>query len=69
LQFADFLQRSSLLYAIPLVGTMISILDLIKGKGGFAPAMIVVVSNLVFTAIFVALALRSFKREQVLFRN
>ncbi len=69
LQFADFLQRSSLLYAIPLVGTMISILDLIKGKGSFSIAMIVVVTNLVFTAIFVALALRSFKREQVLFRN
>ena len=69
LQFADYLQRSSLLYVTPLVGTMISILDLIKGKSDLGNAMLVVVSNLVFTGIFVALALQSFKREQVLFRN
>lgn len=69
LQFADFLQRSSTLYAIPLIGSMISILDLVKGTSNLGNALIVVLTNLVFTAIFVALALRSFRREQVLFRN
>ena len=69
LQFADFLQRTTALYTIPLIGSMISILDLVKGKSDFGNALIVVITNLVFTAAFVALALRSFKREQVLFRN
>ncbi len=69
LQFADYLQRSSFLYGTPLVGTMIYILDLIKGKSDVGNAIIVIATNIIFTAAFVALALRSFKREQVLFRN
>jgi sodium transport system permease protein len=69
LQFADFLQRTTALYLIPLIGSMISILDLVKGKSDLGNALIVVMTNLVFTAVFVALALRSFRREQVLFRN
>jgi sodium transport system permease protein len=69
LQFADFLQRSSLIYSIPLIGSMISILDLVKGKSDWGNALIVVASNLVCTGIFLFLGLRSFNREQVLFRN
>ncbi|GEM45090.1 ABC transporter permease [Deinococcus cellulosilyticus] len=69
LQFSDFLKASSALYATPLIGSMLSIMDIVKGA--VKPDMMAVtcVSNLVFTGLLLLLALRSFSREEVIFRN
>ncbi|GGJ19829.1 ABC transporter permease [Deinococcus roseus] len=69
LQFSDFLKASVGLYAAPLIGSMISIMDIVKGA--VKPDMMAVtcVSNLLFTGILLLVALRSFSREEVIFRN
>lgn len=69
LQFADFLTRSPALYAIPLVNAMLVILDLVKGALNAPGVLITLLVNLLATAVVVLLALRSFGREQVIFRN
>ena len=69
LQFADFVQRGASLYAIPVVGSMIVILDVVKGVVDWTHAGTAVLVNLVVALVLVAFALRSFRREQVLFRN
>ncbi|AFZ65717.1 ABC transporter permease [Deinococcus peraridilitoris] len=69
LQFSDFLTKTPLLYAIPLVNGALVILDIIKGALLPANAVTAIVSNLVYTVLFTLLALRSFSREQVIFRN
>lgn len=69
LQFADFVSRGPELYAIPLVGSMVVILDVVKGVLNWSHAGTAVLVNLAVAALAVALALRNFRREQVLFRN
>jgi sodium transport system permease protein len=69
LQFADFVSRGTGLYSIPLVGSMVVILDVVKGVLNWSHAGTAIVVNLIVAAVAVALALRNFSREQVLFRN
>ncbi len=69
LQFADFVSRGTGLYATPLVGSMIVILDVVKGVVNWQHAGTAIAVNLMVAGIFVVLALRNFSREQVLFRN
>jgi sodium transport system permease protein len=69
LQFADFITRSTVLYALPIIGTVVGILDLVKGKLTTELMLVIVVSNLAFAVITIWFALRNFKSEQVLFRN
>jgi sodium transport system permease protein len=69
LQFGDFITRSAGLYAVPVVGSVIGILDLVKGKLGTDMAIVIVVSNIVYALITAFFALRNFRSEQVLFRN
>lgn len=69
LQFADFLQTNALMYAIPLIGSMLSIMDIVKGAVKSDMMTITCVSNLLFTGILLLFALRSFSREEVIFRN
>jgi sodium transport system permease protein len=69
LQFADFLTRSTFIYGIPVIGSMITMLDVVKGNIDWNNGGLVVAVNLICAAIMLALALRSFSREQVLFRN
>ena len=69
LQFADFIGRSAALYSIPVVNAMVVILDIVKGSANVQMALLAVIVNLVFTGILVLLAVRSFGREQVIFRN
>jgi sodium transport system permease protein len=69
LQFADFISRSTALYAVPLIGTVLGILDLIKGKLTPDLIAVIVVSNLALGLVTMWFALRNFKNEQVLFRN
>jgi sodium transport system permease protein len=69
LQFADFVSRGTGLYAIPVVGSMVVILDVVKGVLNWSHAGTAILINLAVAAVAVALALRNFRREQVLFRN
>lgn len=69
LQFADFLTLSAGLFSIPLVGSMLAILELVKGNVNPTHALLSMVSNVVAAILLSLLALRSFGREEVIFRN
>ena len=69
LQFADFLAKGLVLYAVPLVGGALVILDVVKGALSGTGAGVAILSNVIFTLLLLALALRSFRREAVIFRN
>lgn len=68
LQFADFLHASPLLYAVPLVGGMLAILDTVKGVLSPAHLLFSVAGNLVASLLLIMLSLRFFGREGVAFR-
>ena len=69
LQFSDFIGRGPVLYAVPVVNAMVVILDIVKGMLNTEMALLAVGVNLLFTCLLVLLAVRSFGREQVIFRN
>ena len=69
LQFSDFLKVGDWLYAVPLFGSMIAILDVVKGQITPLHTLAAVVANLLGTALLGWLAWRSFGREEVIFRN
>ena len=69
LQFSDFIGRGPALYAVPVVNAMVVILDIVKGVLNTEMALLAVGVNLLFTGLLVLLAVRSFGREQVIFRN
>lgn len=69
LQFADFLNRDASIYAVPIVGSMLAILDVVKGDWDGTRVLVAMGMNLLLTGAAVLFALSSFRREQVLFRN
>ncbi|MGI8746960.1 MAG: ABC transporter permease, partial [Deinococcus sp.] len=69
LQFADFIGRGTALYAVPLVNTMLTILDIVKGALSLPHALLALGVNLICTGLLGLLALRSFGREGVIFRS
>ncbi len=69
LQFSDFIGRGPALYAVPVINAMVVILDIVKGVLDTPMALLAVAVNLIFTGLLVLLAVRSFGREQVIFRN
>ena len=69
LQFADFIGRGAGLYSIPVVNAMVVILDIVKGALNTPMALLAVAVNLLVTGGLVLLAVRSFGREAVIFRN
>ncbi|WP_188901411.1 ABC transporter permease [Deinococcus aerophilus] len=69
LQFADFLTLGGGIYAVPLFGAMLSILEIVKGSAGTAHILTAILSNLIVAVLLSLLALRSFGREEVIFRN
>lgn len=69
LQFGDFIPRSAGLYSVPVIGSVIGILDLVKGKLPPEMLLVIVASNVVFAFITAFFALRNFRSEQVIFRN
>lgn len=69
LQFSDFLKVGDWLYAVPLFGSMVAILDVVKGQITPLHTLAAVVANLLGTALLGWLAWRSFGREEVIFRN
>jgi sodium transport system permease protein len=69
LQFADFLTLNTAVYAVPLFGSMVSILNIVKGAAQADQILLAILANLVGAALLSLLALRSFGREEVIFRN
>lgn len=69
LQFSDFLKMGDWLYALPLFGSMVAILDVVKGQITLGHTLAAVAGNLLGTAVLGWLAWRSFGREEVIFRN
>lgn len=69
LQFSDFLRKGDSLYAVPLFGSMIGILDIVKGTITPGHVLTAIAVNLIGTLLLALLALRSFGREEVIFRN
>lgn len=69
LQFADFWHASPLLYALPLIGSMLSILEMVKGSLSSSHALLSLAGNLLTAALLALLALRFFGREGVVFRQ
>ncbi len=68
LQFADFLHTSPLLYTLPLVGGMLSILDTVKGVLTTEHLLLSLSGNVLAAALLGAVAVRLFGREGVAFR-
>ena len=69
LQFSDFLTLGAGTYAIPLFGSMIAILDIVRGNLTATHAATAIAANLLGALLMGLLALRSFGREEVIFRN
>lgn len=68
LQFADFVKLDSL-YALPLFGSMVALLDIVRGSATLPHTLLAVAANLVGALLLGWLAWRSFGREEVIFRN
>lgn len=69
LQFSDFLNLGEAIYAVPLFGSMVSILDTVRGSVTVGHTLTAALANLVGAALLGLLARRSFSREEVIFRN
>ncbi|GBF05424.1 ABC transporter [Deinococcus aerius] len=69
LQFSDFLTLSGGIYAIPLFGSMVAILDTVRGNLSAGHALTAIGANLLGALLVGLLARRSFGREEVIFRN
>lgn len=69
LQFADFLNFSTAVYATPLIGSMIALLDTVKGTVTTPHALLAILGNLLGALLVSMVARRSFGREEIIFRN
>ncbi|GMA14483.1 ABC transporter permease [Deinococcus metallilatus] len=69
LQFSDFLTLSGGIYALPLFGSMVAILDTVRGNLTVGHVLTAIAANLLGALLVGLLALRSFGREEVIFRN
>ncbi|WP_102125704.1 ABC transporter permease [Deinococcus planocerae] len=69
LQFSDFLTPGSGLYALPLFGSMLAILDTVRGNLSPGHLLAAVGANLLGALVLGLIAWRSFGREEVIFRT
>ncbi len=69
LQFSDFFGSSPVIYALPAFGTLLLMNDAVKGIFNPQLALWAWGSSLVLAALLLWFALRSFRREDVLFRT
>ncbi|MBI0447018.1 ABC transporter permease [Deinococcus sp. DB0503] len=69
LQFSDFLTLSGGLYTIPLFGSMVALLDTVRGNLTATHVLTAIAANLIGALLMGLWALRSFGREEVIFRN
>lgn len=69
LQFSDFLTQQTWFYLIPAFNLMLLLDGLVKGSAQSWQVMLTWVSTLVYAALTLFWAVRSFHREDVVFRN
>jgi sodium transport system permease protein len=69
LQLADFFGKNPLVYLVPILNALLLMNNVVKGKQELLPILFTWASLLVFTALFLDFAYRSFKRESVIFRT
>lgn len=69
LQFSDFFGSSPVIYALPAFGTLLLMNDAVKGTLDLQLALWAWGSSLLLAALLLWFALRSFRRESVLFRT
>lgn len=69
LQFADFLDLGRAFYAVPALGTLLLMDEIVSGTIALTPLALAWGSSLVFTLLLLAFALFNFRREEVLFRT
>ena len=69
LQFADFLKTGTAIYAAPLVGSMLVILDTVKGALSAPHLLLSLGGNLLAAAVLTLIATRLFGREGVAFKK
>lgn len=69
LQFADFIEMGPIFYALPIIGAEVAILDIIKGKWMAMDVLWTLSSHVLCTVVLLFWALRTFERENVIFRN
>ena len=69
LQFSDFFSSSPVIYALPAFGTLLLMNDAVKGTFDLQLALLAWGSGLALAALLLWFALRSFRREDVLFRT
>lgn len=68
-QFADFIQRTPLIYSIPILGSILGLLDVVKGIADWSTIFWIVSSNVLFGVLAMYYAWHTFRREDVLFKN
>ena len=69
LQFADFLKTTAVLYAAPLIGSMLVILDTVKGALSGPHLLLSLGGNVLLAAVLTLIASRLFGREGVAFKK
>jgi sodium transport system permease protein len=69
LQFADFLKTGAAIYGVPIVGSMLVILDTVKGQSSALHLGLSVLGNLTAATVLVLIATRMFGRESVAFKQ
>jgi sodium transport system permease protein len=69
LELAGFLHPAAWWSALPVLNTLLSLERLILGRGQLGPLLLTWSTTLAYGALALRSALRSFQREEVLFRN
>lgn len=69
LQFSDFLQEQTWFYLLPALNVMLSLSHLVKGSAEVSHLLLTWGSTLVYALLALLVAIRQFRREEVVFRN
>lgn len=69
LQFSDFLTQQSWYYLVPAFNVMLLLDGLVKGSAESWQITLTWLSTLVYAALALGIAVRNFRREEVVFRN
>lgn len=69
LQFSDFLTQQSWYYLVPAFNVMLLLDGLVKGSAENWQITLTWLSTLVYAALALGVAVRNFRREEVVFRN
>ncbi|ADI15453.1 ABC transporter permease [Truepera radiovictrix] len=69
LQFADFFELGTAFYAVPALGTLLLMDELVTGGASASALALAWGSSLLTTALLLGFALLNFRRERVLFRT